>query len=210
MQSSCLNAVIDSENYHIKSCDPLNLTDKNIRVIWLSSLVNLNITCLDISKNPLKWLPDIFTLKYLNCSNCALTELPVYLPVIEEIICSNNLICTIPIYKSLVKLICSGNNINKIDHLPKLKYIDCSSNPITDYPSDIKCIATNCPITVKKFSKKQTRSGFVKHGKFEWIEHNLCELSDKYILIDWCNARTTVEFHGRFAKRLAKFLFYYS
>lgn len=168
----------------------LNISDKDIYSIWMKTLANLHIKNLNISNNPLSFLPDIYTLRILNCSNCGLKELPTYLPFLEELDCSNNLITNIPHYKSIKK-------------------IKCSNNPLMEVPrnTDLLIQAANCPILVIHYDPtKWHRSGIIKNGKFTWIINTPIE--SKYAIINWQESTTTINFKSRFAQKLSKFLFY--
>lgn len=186
---SFLNVRIKQVTYAVDNQeDELDLSDLEISAVWATSILNLHTKSLNISRNPLVYLYDIFTLIKLNCSNCSLFYLPGYLPMLEELDCSNNSIMSIPDY-------------------PKLKKLTCESNPIRSYPVSVRTNAKNCPITIKHFSPGDTRSGVIKNGKFVWVCRGMCELTDKYILIDWNLAKCEIEFKGKFISKLSKFLF---
>ena len=170
--------------------DTLDLHNKNIRSIWVRTIIDLHTTTLDISNNSLTFFPDIFSLKYVDCSNCQIKEMPVYMPVLEELNCANNLITELPKY-------------------PKLVSLNCSNNPLTVLPSydHIKLIANNCPIFVLHDNPAYyQRSGVIRGGKFQWIRTSILE--NKYTIIDWQNAKTTLKFSTKFTKKLSRFLFY--
>lgn len=170
--------------------DTLDLHNKNIRSIWVRTIIDLHTHTLNISNNLLTFFPDIFSLKYLDCSNCQIKEMPAYMPVLEELNCANNLIAELPKY-------------------PKLTSLNCSGNPLTTLHTykNIKLIADNCPILVLHDTPAYyQRSGVIRGGKFQWISASTLE--NKYAIIDWQNARTTIEFSKPFTRKLSRFLFY--
>jgi hypothetical protein len=175
--------IVDTKN------DSIDLRKKNIKEIVMRTVVNMHITRLDISHNPLTFFPDIFTLRYLNCGSCKIKVLPTYMPVLEELDCSNNLIKFIPAYANLHSLNCSDNFINSVPY--KINFL----------------IANNCPIlTIHQDHALRRRSGIIKNKKFTWITTNTVET--KYALIDWHSATTKINFKSAFLKKLAKFLFH--
>lgn len=172
--------------------DTLDLHNKKIRSIWIRTVTDLHTCTLNISNNPLTFFPDIFSLKYLDCNNCQIKEMPTYMPVLEELNCANNLIVELPEY-------------------PKLASLNCSGNPLTILPTykHMKLIADNCPILVLHDNPAYyQRSGVIRGGKFQWINTNILE--NKYAIIDWQNAKTTIKFSTPFTKKLSRFLFYTS
>lgn len=171
-------------------CDTLDLSNKKIRSIWVRTIIDLHTRTLDISNNLLTFFPDIFSLKYLDCSNCQIKEMPTYMPVLKELNCANNLIAELPKY-------------------PKLTSLNCSGNPLTVLPNynHIKLIADNCPILALHDNPSYyQRSGVIRGGKFQWIRTSTLE--NKYTIIDWQNAKTTIKFSTPFTQKLSRFLFY--
>lgn len=170
--------------------DTLYLRNKKIKSVWIRTINDLHTTTLDISHNLLTFFPDMFSLRYLDCSNCQIKEMPVYMPVLQELNCSNNLIVDLPKY-------------------PKLEVLDCSGNPLCSLPDfpNLKLIARNCPILVLHDNPTYyRRSGIVRGGKFQWIHSS--NIEHKYVIIDWQNAKTKILFSRPFTQKLAGFLFY--
>jgi len=183
----CLIVLRKSPEYLDTFDDSLDVSESDIRAIWLRTLNYLHITSLNISKNSLPFLPDIFTLRKLNCSNCHLKDLPSFMPVLEYLDCSNNRISSIPNYPNLKTLVCNVNPITCITN--------CN---LTSFS------AKNCPIAVVIANPKQhRRSGVVINGEFKWLTPNIY---DSY-LINWELSKCTVNFKRKFMKKLSKFLF---
>ena len=187
--------------------ETLILQNKNITVLLPRTLVDICTYSLNISRNPLRFLPPIYSLRVLNCDNCLLKELPA-LPQLQELSCAGNLLTSIPVYKNATIINCSKNFISSIDlkSYPKLKKLNCSLNLITDLPnSKIGITCTNCPITTVYYNfAGARRSGIIKNGKFTWITE---DTSTKYTIINWQTAKTTLVPNTVFAKKLFKFLF---
>ena len=183
-----LQVVIDNDVFILDTQNTkLNLRDKKIKSIWLRTIANLHISKLDISYNMLTFLPSIFSLRSLNCSNCAILHMPRCMPMLEELDCSNNLISTLHTY-------------------PKLKTLTCSDNLVREVPKVDKITAHNCPILVKYSDPLMyKRSGIIRNGKFQWVENKNIEA--KYVIIDWHLAKTTIKFKTKIAVQVAKFLF---
>lgn len=202
------NIVIDKKIYLVetKTCKN-NLSNKNIKSIWVRTLSDLHTQYLDISHNPLIFLPDIFSLRVLNCSNCKIEQLPDYMPYLEELNCSNNNLTEIPDYTSLIKLECQNNNIRYVSHLKKIEHIICSDNPISDVPSNIQTIiAQNCPITtIHSGMLVSARSGTIRNGIFIWRSSK--KIDTRYIILDWNTATCKYIFDSHLLVNLCKYLF---
>lgn len=167
------------------------LDSQQIQGILLNTLNYLHIKSLSIKKNPLMFLPDIYTLATLDCSNCMLKELPTYMPVLTTLNCSNNLIKSIPNYSQLSRLDCSNNIISKLPELPSLKSLIINNNPITQIytPTLTYLEAYNCPILILFDIPGLVRRSSImdKTGSFKWILTRTEKINHKNILIDWVN-----------------------
>ena len=167
------------------------LSASNINLIFMRSIVTCYVTDLDISDNNITYLPDILTLKKLNCAKCKIKTLPRFLPNIREIDANDNLLTHIYTYQTLETLICSNNIIKELPHLPNLKYLQCNNNPITEIniPSLTSLEAYGCPIMVihniPSLIKKS--SILLANGLVRYIQYNKSKLSNNYVLINWLN-----------------------
>jgi Leucine-rich repeat (LRR) protein len=208
--------------------DSLYIPNQYIISVWPLTLAFLSLKVLDISNNLVTWLPDLYTLVTLKCTNCKLLELPSYLPLLEELDCSNNFIKIIPAYPKLKKLNCSKNLVENghlvSSNFPLLEDLHCSDNPINDI-----CITTlknlvayDCPILVlHKLPLLIKRSSKIVNNHFVWISQSNARVDYQKILIDWNKS----ELNGQISKlilnrqvrptsaiinnsKLYKFLFY--
>ncbi len=170
--------------------EKLDLSDKNVSSIWIRTLCDLYIKELNIARNPIRIVPDIFSLEILNCNQCQIREMPTYMPDLKILNCSDNYIRKLPIYPSLAHLNCSGNPIIDLSQYIKRP--------------NIEIIANNCPILTKPYVLG-TRSGILIKGKFRWVKK--CFIETKYVILDWEAKKCNFLFSGNFWPKVAKFLF---
>lgn len=127
----------------------VDISNMSISAIFCKTISYMNIIELDVSNNPIKWLPEIASLEILRCNNCNIMDLPVYLPNLKELECENNIIKKLPQFNNLRKLHCSKNLITHIPY-KKIQVLKCNQNPITSI--NIQTLtyleATDCPILV--------------------------------------------------------------
>lgn len=171
------------------SCESLVLDSQHISSIMLVTLNYLHIKSLSVRNNPLTFLPDIYTLHTLDCSNCGLTSLPSYMPVLTTLNCSANLIKEIPSYQRLTRLECSNNLITALPKLPKLASLTCNNNPLPQIhiPTLTYLEAYDCPILVlydiPGLVRRSSTLDFT--GSFQWITTRTEKINSKRILINW-------------------------
>ncbi len=137
--------------------DSLILKKKNIKSIWVRTLNDLHTKYLDISDNPLIFLPYIYTLKVLKCANCGLRELPTYLPQLEE-------------------LDCSGNPINYIPKYPKLKKITSTDCPLLTIHDDPQLYKRSGVVIKGKFTWVSNNTLETKYSVIDW-QNAKCKIS---------------------------------
>ncbi len=169
-----------------------DLSCKNIKVIILRSAFIKSIQRLNIRDNCISFFPPIYSLVYLDCSNCKLSKIPV-LPNLETLICKNNMIYCIENMGSLVKLDCSRNPIVRLHNLPRIAHITydrCHITTIFENDDNISNIMT-----------KRHRSSSVINGTFKWVEHTP-------ILINWTTKTIKIRPSTAFSAKVYKFLFY--
>lgn len=177
----------------------LNLSNMQINSIWMNTISYMYLRTLLIKDNPLTYLPDIYTLCTLDCSNCNLKELPSYLPNLTDLKCSNNFIKSIPKYPTLLKLDASDNIITKIDrkNFPKLKSLVINNNPITKIyvPTLTYLEAYRCPLIILYNLPGLARRSSVMGtaGKFEWIAFRAEKITVDFVLIDWTTNKISTD-----------------
>ena len=185
-----IHAILNNGDNYVIHETYTELSGKNIKVMLLRS-TSTRLVRMSIPNNPLIFFPPIYSLKYLDCSNCKLRDIPA-LPNLE-------------------KLICKNNTIIKLHPMPKITYLDCSDNPLTTLPN-MPCVKylvyTRCPIlylkadckTVSAIISNKRRSSSVINGKFSWV-------TSTPILLNWSNATIATRPSTRMTKNVYKFLF---
>lgn len=185
-----IHAILNNGDNYVVHETYTDLINKNIKVLLLRS-TSARLARLSIPNNPLIFFPPIYSLKYLDCSNCKLRDIPA-LPNLEKLICKNNM-------------------ITKLPPMPKIAYLDCSDNPLTTLPNmpRIKYLVyTRCPIlylkanckTIAAIMSSKRRSSSVINGKFSWV-------TTVPILLNWTNATIATRPSTRLTKNVYKFLF---
>jgi len=175
--------ILEPEQNH----NTLILSSLHINVLFCKTLIYQSIKVLDISNNPIMWLPNIYTLEKLNCNNCNIQELPNFTNL-TELKCSNNNIKQLPNYKKLKHLECSNNYIQELISYDKLTYLQCNNNPITkiDIQSLTYLEATNCPLLIIcKIPSLHKRSSVIIHGSIKTLLSKKEYIDTKYTLINW-------------------------
>src|SRR5271155_1769290 len=116
-------------SYHYPDPDPDNYTDTTY---YDEEEEQLDVAYQRLKIFSLTSYPNISTIKKLFIDHNNLTELPdpEYLPDLTELTCSFNKFKTIPLYPKLTFLDCSNNDITDLSqyHGTKIKYFDCSNN----------------------------------------------------------------------------------
>ena len=113
---------------------------------YLNSLSE-DITILNISRNGLKYLPDLTrfkNLKKLNCPDNELTSLPNLPSTLEELNCSNNKLTFLSFLpQNLKALNCSINKLTSLILPENLLSLECSNNKLTSLqtlPQNLKAL----------------------------------------------------------------------
>ncbi len=171
--------------------DVVNLPGMQIRSIIPRTISFIRIQELNIANNHIQFLPDIHTLIKLNCSNCAMDELPKILPQIEEIDCSGNAIVELPesrYYPKLKKLVCSRNQIFFIPTYESLESLICNNNLIKSI--NIKTLtyleAYKNPITtIHDLPSTRHRSPILINGRIEYKQRNSEHLDTEHVRVSW-------------------------
>ena len=120
----------------------------------MSLSMAIRIKKLDISYNPIKWMPDLFTLKYLDCSNTLISTLP-YCPNLVILKCRNTPITRLPFYPNLESLDARNSCLIEIPTILKLKELN----------------AENCPLDI--IQKLPTRINNYKCKIINWNTHKI-------------------------------------
>lgn len=198
--------------------DSLVLDSRNISSVWLNTLNYLHVKSLSIKNNPLIFMVDVYSLHTLNCSNCKLTALPTYMPVLTNLNCSNNLLTSLPNYQQLTTLDCSDNIITKLPSFPKLKSLTINNNPIHEIniPTLTYLEAYGCPIfIIFDIPGLIRRSSLLdRFGSFKWVTSRTEKINSKTILLNWTDDKPSINpilyrifSKSRFWKRALNFLF---
>lgn len=196
----------------------LLLPNSHIDAIFLKTLIYVNIRELDVSNNPLTWLPEMQSLEKLNCSGCKLTALPSPLPKLKELKCADNYLSTVPYYKNLVKLECSNNLIQDLSQYnnSKLESLIATNNPLTsiNIPSLTYLEAYDCPLLViHNLPSLHKKSSVIINNEMKFMMFRKEKISKERRLIDWYDNTCDIAVYNKlvavsdFFFRLAPFLF---
>jgi hypothetical protein len=168
----------------------VHISNRKIRVLFAQTLFYLNITFLNVSSNPITWLPEIPTLVTLICNDCRLTELPVCLPSLTTLQCKNNFISVLPKLPLVTFVDCSDNCITRLlaANIPRLQRLICNNNPLTSI--NIQTLtsleAYDCPLTViHKIPSLSRRSSVVIDGSLKQLIANKEKINTDLVVINW-------------------------
>lgn len=213
-----IQIIKDNHIYDVTAGYTLNLASSNIVVLLTKSLLYQNIKELDISNNPIKWLPGINTLVKLNCSRCLLDKLPTYyeMPNLLYLNCSDNKIRKIH-FPKLKKLECNNCLVDDLQ-CNSLEYLSCSGNPLTSINiATLQYLeAYNCPLIVIHYIPGLYKRSSIIDNKNNKITHltNKKEYIDlSYQLINWQNNTCKLDIKFKFGKnilfnKVSKYLFH--
>lgn len=187
--------------FFISDISEINVSDKKVTSIWPFSLL-LSIRKLNISRNPICYVPYIYSLSTLICTDCNISIL-FPLPNLTYLDCSNNKISSLPYFPLIETLIATKNRLETLPIYSRLKKLIISTNPIMSvYQPNLTYLeAYDCPILIVHYIPSlYKRSSYISSsGSVQQITLKSEKINRSYIVIDWKERTTSLTYTKLFS-----------